>query len=220
MLTAIYFVSLTVLFRPGYLDIFTPSHSDLYRYYVISQERWVTSSWLYPRPLMIAYLSLVGIFGNYKVVFLAIAIPSIIFMALVVRTVKKIGLVENGPLPIAAFMLVGFGSPMFYPHFQLDYGGMLGGVFAVSAIALGWSAITNNDSQTEFWWFLPLFFAMLSVEAKPNYAFGLLYLSFISIVIANGSRPKWLTAGILFILGWVFLKDKLIRFAICFRCQY
>jgi hypothetical protein len=210
LLIIIHFILITMLFRPGELDIFTPSHSDLYRYFVISQERWGPGNWLYPRPLMLAYLKLAGLFGKPEALFFIIAAPSVIFVTLVIWTVKKIGLIEYRLVPIFTFSFVVFGSPLFYPHFQYDYGGMLGGIFATMAVVSGWISINNKSKQSEFWWFSPVFLTMLSVESKPNYSFLLLFLALISTVITKSSRSKWLATGVASVLIWVFLKDKII----------
>lgn len=210
LLSIILFLMIGSLFQPGELNLFSPTHSDLYRYFVVSQNQWIPANWLMPRPLSGAYVKVVGFLGQPNALFVMIAIPAFIFMSLVAWLLIDVELVHKGTLPIIAFFLVALGSPMFYPHFQLDFGGMLGGIFAVLAVHSGLKSVQDDGKYLKYWWLLPLFFTMFSVESKPNYSFALLFLAFVAAIVVDGKRSKWLFAGILTVLVWVYIKDKFI----------
>ena len=209
-IAAIVFVVIAMLFQPGEMDLINPQHSDFFRYFMISESRWLPASWLAPRPLMLAYLKIAGIFHRPEILFMLLALPAMCFVALLAYFVTRSGLTQGGILPLVAFYLVAFGSPFFYPIFQFDYGGMLSGFFAVLAVSFGLKGVRECNGDSAYWWFIPIFFSMLSVESKPTYSFLLLSLAFSGAVFIKGNRSKGLFIGVLITLCWVFIKDKLL----------
>ncbi len=210
VVTAIVFILIATLFQPGEFDIVTPQHSDYYRYFMISESRWQPTNWLLPRPLMLVYLKVAGIFHSPEVLFVLLALPALCFVALLANLMVRNGLVQSGSLPLVAFFLVSFGSPFFYPTFQYDYGGMLSGFFAVLAVGFGLKSLKGMGDSFAYCWLMPMLFTLLSVESKPTYSLSLLSLAFIGAVFIKGSKSKTMFLGVLFILGWVFVKDKLL----------
>ncbi len=244
-LTILFFLFIGSFFQPGEIDLTTPTHSDLYRYYMVSDNRWLLSTWLTPRPLSLAYLKIAGLLHNPTLFFLWVALPAFLFLMVLPYLLIEMGLLQPEILPLAAFLFVSFGSPLFYRQFQLDFGGMLSGVFAVFAVRFGYEAIkgiNKNDlmpiqttssstgnmglvhntemqfaqkgrheqKHTFYYLIAALFFSLLSVETKPTYSVLLLALAGIAALFVRGSRSKWLLIGTLFVLVWVFVKDKLL----------
>lgn len=209
-LAVLFFVLVGLFFQPGEIDLFTPTHSDLYRYLVISDNRWLPANWLSPRLFSIAYLKIAGMIHQPELFFFLLALPALCFVILLPYIVIRTGLSKKGVLPLAAFFFVSFGSPYFYPHFQFDFGGMLSGFFAVLAVGFGFKAVKESDDSSAYWWFMPMLFSMLSVESKPTYSFLLLALAFSGAVFVRGNRSKGLFIGVLFVVCWVFIKDKLL----------
>lgn len=209
-LAALFFTLIGLFAQPGEIDLITPAHSDWYLYTTIADSRWQLDSWLAPRPLLMAFLHFIGLIHQPEIFFFLLAMPAFCFVTLLPHFVIREKLCQSHVLPLVGFFLVAFGSPMFYPHFQLDFGGMLSGCFAVLAISFGCKAIKEVDSGAVYWWFFPIFFTMLSVETKPNYSFLLLSLTFCGALFIRGSRTKWLFIGVLLVLCWVFVKDKFL----------
>lgn len=209
-IAVIVFIVVAMFFQPGEIDLISPQHSDFFRYFMLSESRWLPANWLAPRPLMLAYLKIAGIFHRPEILFILLALPAMCFVALLAYFVTRSGLAQGGILPLVAFYLVTFGSPFFYPTFQYDYGGMLSGFFAVLAVSFGLKAVRESEGVSAYWWFMPILFSMLSVESKPTYSFLLLSLAFCGAVFVRGNRPKGLFIGVLIVLCWVFIKDKLL----------
>jgi hypothetical protein len=201
------FLLVMILFRPGGLDLTTPYHSDLYRYYIISESRWLPENWLMPRPLMVVYLKIAGIFHQPGTLFILLALPSIVFVALLAYFVNRNGL-SSGILPIVALGFVSFGSPFFYPIFQYDYGGMLGGVFAVIAASYAVKMAASNDNAGLQTGVIALIFVGCSIESKPNYSVLLLAFSVVLAFFYRNARSKFFSLGVFVVLIFVFLKDK------------
>jgi hypothetical protein len=209
-LTALFFVIIGLFFQPGEIDLITPSHSDGYLYLTMANDQWFPARWLSPRPLLYVYLHLIGLIHQLDIFFLLLTLPAFCFLTLLLSLVMKAGLSKQHLLPIAAFFFVSFGSPLFYPHFQLDVGGMLGACFAVLAINSALNAIKEKEGDSVYWWFMPIFFTLLSIESKPNYSFLLLSLAFIGALLVRGYRSKGIFVGVLSVICWVFIKDKLL----------
>lgn len=203
------FLIVATLMQPGLLDMTTPIHSDFYRYFLLSEKRWLPSDWLAPRPLMLAYLKLVGVVHKTELVFVLLAVPAMMFVSLIPFITNHVGLTRSRVLPWAAFFVVTFGSPYFYQIYQFDYGGMLSGMFASLAVFLGIVALTKNGPHTRYM-LSALALALASVESKPTYAIALLYLAFVGVLLFKDRKSIQMVSGVALILLWVFLKDKVL----------
>ena len=202
------FLIITSLLQPGILDLITPTHSDFYRYFLMSQERWLPGSWLQPRPLMLAYLKVVGIFNQSYLVYLLLAVPALLFVSLIPYVTNRLGITKTDPMPAFVFFTAVFGSPYFYQIYQYDFGGMLSGLFAVLAIFFGVLTLKNNPANIRYLVFA-LVFCLASVETKPTYSLALLFLAFVGVVFRKDRASVLLFGGALLILLWTFIKDKI-----------
>jgi hypothetical protein len=209
-ITLVVFIVVVILFQPGELDLISPQHSDYYRYFMASESRWLPTHWLAPRPLSLAYVKIAGIFHRPDILFMLLSLPAMCFIVSLAYVTIKSGLIQGRMLPLVAFYFVSFGSPFFYLIFQFDFGGMLSGFFAVLAISFGLKVVKEKNDSSAYWWSMPMLFTMLSIESKPTYSFSLLLLAFIGSVLIKGYKSKAMFLGVLFILGWVFIKDKLL----------
>jgi tetratricopeptide (TPR) repeat protein len=203
------FIIVSSLIQPGTLDLLTPTHSDFYRYFLLSEVRWLPANWLAPRPLMLAYLKIAGIFHEPRALFFLLCVPALLFVASIPYVATKAGYAKSEILSLAVFFLAAFGSPYFYSTFQFDYGGMLSGLFAMGAIYFGFAALGREDRH--YYATLPaILFCLLSVESKPTYSLALLYLGLVAAVLVKGRQSKLLLAGALLVLCWSFIKEKLL----------
>ena len=209
-LTILFFILIELFFKVGYIDLVTPSHSDLYRYLLVSESKWLPANFLTPRPLSLAYVKIAGLTHQPWLFFYLLALPALCFVALLAYSVAGWGVSRQGILPLAALFFVCFGSPFFYPLFQYDFGGMLGGMFAVLAISTGLKSIKENGDGSKLWWFAPIALTLLSVESKPTYSILILAIAFISAIFFKSNRSRLLFAAVFMVLTYVYLKDKLL----------
>ena len=202
------FLIVTSVMQPGLLDLTTPSHSDFYRYFLISEKRWLPSDWLAPRPLMLAFLKIAGVFHQPQLLYLVLAIPALLFVSLCPYVVNRVGLAKSRILPWLIFFIVAFGSPYFHQIRQFDFGGMLSGFFAVMATYLGITALNRKDKNCNLV-LGALAFCLASIESKPTYSFALLYLALVGVALFKNRKSILIFGGVLIILTWVFVKDKI-----------
>ncbi|MCL1526239.1 hypothetical protein M3O39_06515 [Xanthomonas nasturtii] len=174
ILAIIAFVVAQWLIVPGFLALDVPSHSDLWRYYVIAHEMSWKVAISSPRPLMLlALLALQGV-HNAHALFTLLNVPAILFACLLMRSAE--GLMRQTLLAWQAFVafLVVFGTAAFYELNPLDYGGMLAG--AILALQLGRLVRERDSSVVLGGWALVRMAAIvallgyLSFETKPTFA--------------------------------------------------
>lgn len=198
----------SLLFKPGYVDLTAPAHSDLYRYFLIAEAPWVASTWLTPRPLMIAYLKLAGVFHSPASLYVLLALPSMAFIVMLALVGSRISTVPISGLSIFLFGVTAFGMPYFFPMFQYDYGGMLSGFLAASAVYLVLPRADRPVAGKMWAWAMLLVWA--SLETKPTYGLALLGVSAVATLLTRRRTYLLATLGVAFILGAVFVKDVLL----------
>ncbi|BEG76753.1 hypothetical protein HBIAX_03832 [Achromobacter xylosoxidans] len=198
----------SLLFKPGYIDLTAPVHSDLYRYFLIAEAPWIASTWLTPRPLMIAYLKLAGVFHSPASLYVLLALPSMAFIVMLALIGSRISAVPISGLSIFLFGVTAFGMPHFLPMFQYDYGGMLSGFLAASAVYLVLPRADRSVDGRTWAWALLLVWA--SLETKPTYGLALLGVSAVATLLTRQRTYLLATLGVAFILGAVFVKDVLL----------
>lgn len=207
---AICFLIVTNFMQPGSLDMVTPTHSDFYRYFLLSQEPWLPENWLAPRPLMLAYLKIVGIFDQPKALYLSLAAPALLFLVLIPCVANRLELTKSSALSWSLFFFVAFGSPYFYSTYQYDFGGMLSGLFATLAVYSGVLVQKRSNEKGLRFFPLGLMLCLCSVESKPTYSIALLYLSLVGAVLFKNKRSLALFGGVLLILCFTFAKDRFL----------
>lgn len=208
LIVAAAFFLTSLLFKPGYIDLTAPAHSDLYRYFLIAEAPWVASTWLTPRPLMIAYLKLAGVFHSPGSLYVLLALPSMAFIVMLALIGSRISTVPISGLSIFLFGVTAFGMPHFLPMFQYDYGGMLSGFLAASAIYLVLPRAERPVDGRTWAWAMLLVWA--SLETKPTYGLALLGVSAVATLLTRRRAYLLATLGVAFILGAVFVKDVLL----------
>lgn len=208
LIVAAAFFLTSLLFKPGYIDLTAPAHSDLYRYFLIAEAPWVASTWLTPRPLMIAYLKLAGVFHSPGSLYVLLALPSMAFIVMLALIGSRISAVPISGLSIFLFGVTAFGMPHFLPMFQYDYGGMLSGFLAASAIYLVLPRAERPVDGRTWAWAMLLVWA--SLETKPTYGLALLGVSAVATLLTRRRAYLLATLGVAFILGAVFVKDVLL----------
>lgn len=174
ILAIISFICAQWFIMPGFLALDVPSHSDLWRYYVIAHEMSWEVAISSPRPLMLlALLALRGV-HNAHALFALLNVPAILFACLLMRSAEV--LMRQTLLAWQAFVafLIVFGTAAFYELNPLDYGGMLAG--AILALQLGWLVRERDSSLVLGGWALVRMAAItallgyLSFETKPTFA--------------------------------------------------
>lgn len=195
---------------PGFLDPFAPSHSDLYRYFLISQDQWISNGqliWLMPRPLMIAFLHFLGILHYQEFIWLALSLTSVAFATALIFLLQRFGgLKLNIPL-VLLYSIVIFSLPSSFEVHQLDYGGMLAGILSVSAIYV-WFRFNSSNPLRAF--FLALLLYWFSLEMKPTFAVTVLLLALIQTLVSKNKKTLLLFIGVFCVSIFVVLKDYLL----------
>ena len=192
---------------PGFLDPFVPSHSDLYRYFLISQTQWGSHGWLAPRPLMITFLHLVGTLRNPELVWFVLSLTSIAFAAVVILLLRHLTFLKPSVISILLYSTVIFSLPSSFEIYQLDYGGMLAGILSATAI-YAWYRFYRTRPSMAYGTSLTLFW--LSLETKPTFAAAMLVLALLQLLVHKDKKALLLFIGVSFILLLVFFKDWLL----------
>ncbi|WP_139335917.1 tetratricopeptide repeat protein [Aromatoleum tolulyticum] len=206
------FVLVSLFARPGYLDFVTPNHSDLYRYYLIAHERWSSADFLSPRPVMLAYLRLAGIFDAENALAVLLVVPSLVFIALTILLVERI-IGHRFPLwAIGIYMFIVVGSPLYFPIAQYDFGGMLAGALSVVAVLMWLNQIEVEGGRVRLSQLVfPIVIFWLSVEAKPTYGVSIAGMAFVFDLLSRGRKGRWLTTGaVVSVIALVFIKDAVL----------
>ena len=207
LVCAIAFVVGRVLIFPGFIDPRIPSHDDLYRYYMIGQSAFLTNQWLSPRPVMIVFLKFLGGFLNDPGLFwLVLSCSSILFIAVFIDFLKTIKIGEIDCFSTFVYSVSIFSLPASYDIYQLDYGGMLSGIFCIA------SAHLYLKSPKELAFSGQLFFSLLlfwiALETKPTFPAVMLLLPAIDFFITRSRRSFLSFCGIAVISVLVVIKDK------------
>lgn len=205
LMVALAFVITSLLFKPGYIDLAAPAHSDLYRYYLIAEAPWTASTWLTPRPLMVAYLKLAGVFHSPGSLYFLLALPSLAFLVMLALVCRVVSPVPVSSLSIFLFGVAAFGMPHFLPMFQYDYGGMLAGFLAATAVYLVLPKEGSVVAGKAWIWAMLLVWA--SLETKPTYGLALLGISVLAALLTRRRTYILAALGVTFVLGAVFVKD-------------
>jgi tetratricopeptide (TPR) repeat protein len=193
---------------PGFLDPATPSHEDLYRYYLISQSQWEVAMWLKPRPLMLAFLHLVGgVFPEINALWMVLSITSVLFVTSLIVLLRYTKMVEPSNGSIFLFSLLVFSLPSSWEIYQLDYGGMLSGIIGVAAI---YARFKYKDNSLTLSTGLPLALFWLAIETKPTFGAVILFLSLLDAYFKRNKSSIFLVSGIIAISVLVIVKDKLL----------
>lgn len=194
------------LFFPGFLDFSMPSHSDLYRYFIISQSDLPSSVWRTPRPLSVCWLWFVGrLFGSPELVWASLAALSVSFLGALVFVFERIFALRFSSLAIVLYAATVSALPASWQIYQLDFGGMLSGLLCVGAVLAFRRAKTKRINL--------LYSALLlwaAVEAKPT--FGIL-MPLACVCYAAQQRSRESIAALLAVIGismLVVLKDKFL----------
>lgn len=204
---AAFFIT-SLLFTPGYVDLTAPAHSDLYRYFLIAEAPWTASTWLTPRPLMVAYLKIAGVLHTPGSLYILLALPSIAFVTMLALIGRRLSAVPLSTVSIFLFGVAVFGMPHFVPMFQYDYGGMLSGFLAAMAVYLVLPRTDQATSPRMWAWAMVLVWA--SLETKPTYGLALFGLSAAAAVLIRSRTYLLATVGVALILAAVFVKDVLL----------
>ena len=191
---------------PGFLDPFVPSHSDLYRFFLLSQAQWGSHVWLAPRPLMRAFLHLVGPLRYPELVWFVLSLTSIAFAAVVILLLRHLTGLRPSVISILLYSTVIFSLPSSFEIYQLDYGGMLAGVLSAGAI-YAWYRFYRTRTSMAYAMSLTLFW--LSLEMKPTFAAAMLVLALLQSLVHKDKKTLLLFIGVTFILVLTNLKDWL-----------
>lgn len=188
-------------FSPGYIALSTPLHSDLFRYFEISQQPFDSKLWASPRPLMLAMLRVLdtGDFGLFHIMLLAVSVLLPVFMLAVLECALRTRIGKGG---VIAFLALCYVLPSFYELAPLDFGGALSGIVACIAVMVlakknGWASVIAYALLT---W--------VSLEFKPSYAF---VLCLVPIFIKWGASKKEMfpaSAAAFLVSVAVFMKDR------------
>lgn len=204
-------VLISLFVRPGFFDPITPSHSDLYRYVTISENAWSYHEWLNPRPLMIAFLKLLSLSPDYKVFYFLLSLPAVFFISSFILVLEEMTNIKFTWSAISLYVLIIIGSPLFYPIYQYDFGGVLSGLLSCIAI-LSYIQFGRKTSTSSFLIYLiPALFFWLSIEMKPTYALAIVGFICAYVLITKFSRTSLhlLCIAVLIIIA-VFIKDKIL----------
>ena len=192
---------------PGFLDPLVPSHSDLYRYVAIGQRIWTSEVWLSPRPLMLLFLHLLGVFQLPAAMWLLLSLTSIAFAAALVFVLQHFGGLQPNVISVLLYSLIIFSLPTSFEIYQLDFGGMLAGVLSLAAIYF-WLHYYQTDTKKAFLSSLLIFWA--SLEMKPTFAASILFLAFLQLVFRRDKTSLLLLVAVFGIVVFVLLKDRLL----------
>ncbi len=215
VLAVIAFIFAQWFIMPGLLALDVPSHSDLWRYYVVAHEMSWQVAISSPRPLMLlALLALQGV-HNAHTFFVLLNVPAILFACLLMRSAE--GLMRRTLLAWQAFavFLVVFGTAAFYELNPLDYGGMLAG--AILALQLGWLVRERDNSVAlDGWAFVRMasiaaLLGYLSFETKPTFA-ALIPVAPLVLVRKYGYRKTlYLCAACVAVIVASVVKDIVLK---------
>jgi tetratricopeptide (TPR) repeat protein len=210
-ITILSWVVISLFVKPGYFDPITPSHSDLFRYTILSQETWNSNSWIFPRPLMIAYLKIVGITNNQTIFFLLLTLPAVLFISTMLITVEFLMQRQLTLLSIVVYFAIVFGSPLFLAIAQYDFGGSLSGIFTCLSIIIFNARDKKNPER--FWLNLivPVILFWISIEIKPTFAISMLGAITALILVQKFSRKSiYILLVAISMVAVVFIKDALL----------
>lgn len=211
VITVLAWIVVSLFIKPGYFDPITPSHSDLFRYVMISQEVWGPNSWVFPRPLMIAYLKIIGITNNQPLFFLLLTLPAVLFVSTLLVTVESLIQRQLTLLSMVAYFAIVFGSPLFLAIAQYDFGGSLAGILTCLSIVI--FKRLDTQSPEKFWLnlVLPVVLFWVSIETKPTFAISMLGAITALVVVQKFSRKSiYLLLVALSVVAAVFIKDALL----------
>jgi len=208
LLTLVVFSIVLTVMRPGVFDISTPTHSDIFRYILISESVWDVRQWLQPRPLMLVYLKIASIFGReYFPVLLTI--PAVLFGSSIFVVLRDRSV---GVFSCVVLLVLMFSSPMFYPQYQYDFGGMLSGFFTVVVF---WYSSKLLNKRVEVRVFKELAVAVvlfwISIEIKPAYVGAVVLFALASRRYFLDKKMWWLVCFLAaFVAVFVAVKDVLV----------
>lgn len=211
LITILVWIVISLFVRPGYFDPITPTHSDLFRYVMLSQEVWGTNSWLFPRPLMIAYLKIIGITNNQTVFFLLLTMPAVFFISSMLITAEVLLKKPLTSLAMVSYLAIVFGSPLFLAIAQYDFGGSLSGIFTCLAILI--FKVRDEQAPERLWGnlIMPIMIFWISIETKPTFAISMLGAIFALVVLQKFSKKYiYLLVTAISVVAAVFIKDAFL----------
>ncbi len=139
-----------LVFFPGFLDPFVPSHSDLYRYFSLSQTIWTYQDWLLPRPLMRLFLHLMGILRSPPAIWFILSLTSIFFATTLILVLHRFGGLKLNAISVLLYSAIIFSLPTSHEIYQLDYGGMLAGVLSL-VVVYTWCNFNRTNPTMALW---------------------------------------------------------------------
>jgi hypothetical protein len=159
---------------PGFVAFNVPSHSDLWRYYVVAHEQTLRVALTSPRPLMLIALQMLGQIDSPRILFALLNVPALLFVVSAIGAVEHLGEAKVSHGTAFALFVLLFGTSTFYELNPLDYGGMLAGVFLAAQIA--WLSNERHraaEDRSRQLWIVALVAGLLtylSLETKPTFA--------------------------------------------------
>lgn len=206
------YILVFLFFRPGYLEIFSPSHSDIFRYYTIGLQDWSLENWKSPRPLMLMYLHLIASIQNWNVFIILLTLPSLVLVILLGSFISSKFEMKPSYFSATIYFILIYSSPLFIPMYQYDIGGMLSGIFTVFLVKF----ILDNLNNTKFnnYHFLSIFtMSYIALEFKQTFAVSMISFSFIVFFIYKTRKTFYI---FILIIGSILLnliKDKFFNSA-------
>lgn len=192
---------------PGFLDPFAPSHLDLFRYFLISQDQWAYRGWLTPRPLMIAFLHIAGIFRDPSLIWFILSLTSLVFATALLLLLQRLGKYRANNISVLLYSTIIFSLPTSFEIYQLDYGGMLAGVLSVVAILIWFYFYKTNPLKA---FSLSLLIYWISLETKPTFAASILFLALLQLLFYRDRKSLLLLGGVFGVSILVVLKDRFL----------
>lgn len=198
-----------LLIFPGFVDLASPSHDDLYRYFLVSQTSWGVKEWLAPRPLMLLILHGLGSFLKMpNGLWVILSLSSVFFIAALIEFLRW-GFIEKIPtLNIVLYTAILFSFPSSWEIHQLDYGGMLSGVLCIVGLSIFIVRVRNKGRADASQFFLPFFIYWAAIETKPTFSALVLAISVLFFAFRRDAISAIATIGVFLISVFVLLKDK------------
>lgn len=198
-----------LLVFPGFVDFTSPSHDDLYRYFLVSQTRWDVSAWLSPRPLMLLFLHVLGgIVKTSNGLWIILSLSSVFFIAALVEFIRHFFIEKIHLLNILLYTAFIFALPSSWEIHQLDYGGMLSGVLCIVGLSIFIFGLRSKVQADASLFVLPFFIYWAAIETKPTFSALVFAISVLFFVFRREAISAIASCGIFLISILVFLKDK------------
>ena len=212
LLAAIAMLAAQWILMPGYVALDLPAHSDLWRYYVLSQEQSLKAAIISPRPLMLVFLHLLKIFKSPEIFFIVLNLPAVMFASSLAVAMEKVWEKQIPSILMGFGCLLIFGMPTFYELNPLDFGGMLAGV--VFSLALFWiSHLRNGRVEIRIPQDLIIFgvLSVISVETKPTFIVIFPFLPLILYRRASNKKVLLMIVASIIAISCSVAKDLILK---------